>query len=512
MSFVTIFDYFEKQLNERADAPAYFHSTGTLTFAQLHERAARLAGALTSFGIRPGDRIAMVMPDSPDLIVSILAIMGVGGIAVPCNTLLSPADLTYVLNNSGARVVVTTSGHLGTLMSVRPNLPHLEALIGSMEGAREGAIHFEQFLNSAGKVDLAAKDKPAFIVYTSGSTGRPKGALHHHADVACSIESMGRVIYEITPEDRLFSGPRLSFAYGFANSLAFPLGLGAPCALLSDRPLPAAVAQIFKDYRPTIFFGVPAIFRNILEYVRGGGEFDPGDLKLNAAGGENLPPQTFNEWKALTGTPILETIGSTELLHGYLSNQKNRIKLGSSGLAAPGYEIKLVDDEGRAGERGILHVKGGSAFHGYWDEPAKTAETLRDGWVVTGDIYRRDNEGFYYFEGRADDMFKSSGNWVSPVDVEDVLRAHPAVSDVAVVGLPAIDGAFEVTAFISLRPDSSPEQTVIAELNDAAEKSLPRYKRPKSIRVLAELPRNATGKVLRFKLRAMSGQQTQSTA
>jgi 4-hydroxybenzoate-CoA ligase/benzoate-CoA ligase len=299
----------------------------------------------------------------------------------------------------------------------------------------------------------------------------------------------------------------MPFAYGFGNSFAFPIGFGAPCILLSERPTPAGIARIFDEFRPTIFFGVPAVFRSILEYRRQGGTFHPGALKFSAAGGENLPPQTFNEWLEVTGTPILETIGTTELLHGYISNQKARIRPGSSGLCVDGYDIKLIDEAGnRDAERGVLFVRGGSAFRKYWDDPEKTAETIIDGWVRTGDIYRRDEEGFFFFEGRSDDMFKSSGMWVSPVDVEDVLRAHPAVQEVAVVGMAAADGSFEVTAFVSLRPDF-PTAVVIDELKAAAESSLPRYKRPKQLHVISELPRNPTGKVQRFKLRAVSAEE-----
>jgi len=502
MPHQTIFDYLAVHLRERPDAPVYLHQSGALSFRNFHDRAARLGGALKNHGIAPGDRVAMLMQDSPALVVSLLATMGIGAIAVPCNTMLEGSDLEHVLANCGARALVTAADHIEIVEAIKPNLPDLKAVFATMEAPPAGVVIFEDFQNSANPVDLSAKDGPAFIIYTSGSTGRPKGALHHHSDIVCSLEAMGRGVYEITPEDRLFSAPRLSFAYGFGNSFAFPIGLGAPCALLSERPLPAAIAEVFKRHRPTVFFGVPAVFRNILEYRRQGGSFDPGDLKFSAAGGENLPAQTFNEWKDFTGTPILETIGSTELLHGYISNLKSRIRLGSSGLTVKGYEIRLVNESGEDSDRGILHVKGGSAFHQYWNDPEKTAEALKDGWVRTGDVYRRDDDGFFFYEGRADDMFKSSGNWVSPVEIEDVLRQHPAIQEAAIVGLPAPDGTFAVTAFISLRPVASSHEEIISELNALAASSLPRYKRPRDIRILPELPRNPTGKVLRFKLRA----------
>jgi benzoate-CoA ligase len=507
MALETIFDYLAVHLRERPDAPVYLHDGGALPFRDFQHKGAKLGGALKSFGIAPGDRVAMVMQDSPELAVSLLAIMGIGGIAVPCNTALSQTDLTHVLSQSGARVVIISAEHVETLGLIRAHVPNVETVITTSEKKPAGFLSFAEFLDAGKPAALGAKEGPAFLVYTSGSTGRPKGALHYHSDIPFIIEAIGRKVYEITPVDRLFSASRMPFAYGFGNSFAFPIGFGAPCILLSERPTPAGIAQVFEEYRPTVFFGVPAVFRGILEYRRQGGSFEPGDLKFSAAGGENLPPQTFNEWLELTGTPILETIGTTELLHGFISNQKTRIRPGSSGLCVDGYDIKLVDDAGNDdAARGVMHVRGGSAFRKYWDQPEKTAETIIDGWVRTGDIYRRDEEGFFFFEGRADDMFKSSGMWVSPIDVEDVLRGHPAVQEVAVVGMPASDGSFEVTAFVSLRTNLSPE-TVIAELKAAAESLLPRYKRPKQIRVIPELPRNPTGKVQRFKLRALSADE-----
>jgi benzoate-CoA ligase family protein len=506
MPHQTIFDYLAQHLRERPDAPVYLHRGGALSFRDFHGRAAKLGGALRSYGVKPGDRVALVMQDSPELAIALLAIMGIGGVAVPCNTALNASDLTHVLTQSGSRLVIISSEHVETVRSIRPGVPNLAKVLAHSAEKPADCLSFQEFLDSGNAVELGAEEGPAFLVYTSGSTGRPKGALHYHSDMVFIVEAIGRKVYEITPADRMFSASRMPFAYGFGNSFVFPIGFGAPCILLSERPTPAGIARIFDEFRPTIFFGVPAVFRSILEYRRQGGAFHAGNLKFSAAGGENLPPQTFNEWLELTGTPILETIGTTELLHGYISNKKTKIRPGSSGLCVDGYDIKLVDEAGNHdAARGVLFVKGGSAFRKYWDDPEKTAETIIDGWVRTGDIYRRDEEGFFFFEGRADDMFKSSGMWVSPVDVEDVLRTHPAVQEVAVVGMPAADGSFEVTAFVSLRPDFA-VAVVIDELKAAAESSLPRYKRPKQLHVISELPRNPTGKVQRFKLRALSAE------
>jgi 4-hydroxybenzoate-CoA ligase len=503
MHHTSIFGYLAKQIEERPDSDAYVYRGGKTTFRELNDGASKLAGALKARGVRPGDRVAMVMQDSIELVLAILAVMGMRAIAVPINPLLSETDICHVVNDSGAKLLFVSETYLDTALKLKPQLQELESIVTS-GAARAGITDFTALLESGTSEALSNTDGPAFIVYTSGSTGGPKGALHYQSDICCIVEAIGRKVYEIEPSDRMFSASRTPFAYGFGNTIGFTIGFGAPMILLSERPTPESIARVFAEFDPTIFFAVPAVFRNILEYRRQGGAFSTTSLKFSAAGGENLPPQTFNEWQQLTNTPILETIGSTELLHGYITNQKQKIKLGSTGLGVPGYDIKLIDDQGREGQQGVLFVKGASAFRRYWNNDEKTSETIIDGYVRTGDIYRRDEEGFYFFEGRADDMFKSSGMWVSPIDVEEVLRGHPDVNEAAVVGLPAADGTFEVTAFVALRSGTKPQDQIMEELHGLSSSSLPRYKRPKQIRIVAELPRNPTGKVQRFKLRTAS--------
>jgi benzoate-CoA ligase family protein len=500
MQHPSIFGYLATQLEERPDSNAYVYLGGKTTFRELHSEASKLAGALKAQGVVPGDRVAMVMQDSIELVLAILAVMGMGAIAVPINPALSEADICHVVNDSGAKALFVSEVYLDIAVKLEPEMQNLEAIVTSGSG-RPGILAFADLLNAGEPEALLNANGPAFIVYTSGSTGRPKGALHYHSDVCCIVEAIGRQVYEIQPSDRMFSASRTPFAYGFGNTIGFTIGFGASMILLSERPTPESIAKVFAEFDPTIFFAVPAVFRNILEYRRQGGAFTTTSLKFSAAGGENLPAQTFSEWQEFTSTPILETIGSTELLHGYITNQKQRIKLGSTGLIVPGYDIKLIDDQGREGQQGVLFVRGGSAFRRYWNNDEKTSETIIDGYVRTGDIYRRDDEGFYFFEGRADDMFKSSGMWVSPIDVEDVLRGHADVNEAAVVGLPTADGTFEVTAFVALRTGTKAQDQIIEELHGLSSSSLPRYKRPRQIRIVAELPRNPTGKVQRFKLR-----------
>jgi len=328
--------------------------------------------------------------------------------------------------------------------------------------------------------------------------------VHRHGHMPCTVESVARKVYDLQPDDRLFSVPRLFFAYGLGNSLSIPLGMGCSSILVSERPTPALIAETFAKYRPTVFFGVPTVFRMLLEHARQGDAIDTSSLKFSVSAGEVLPVATWNEWKALTRTEIIETIGTTELLHAFIHNYRDRNRPGSSGVVLDGYECKLTDENGSevtGAGRGALHARGGSAIPYYLNKPEKTAETIRDGWVRTGDIYRRDEEGFYWFEGRADDLFKCSGMWVSPGEVEDAVCRHAAVLEAAVIAETDEHGGTIAAAYVQLRPGRSPTEVLSAEIKEEAAKTLPRYKRPQRVYFMEQLPRTPTGKVQRFKLR-----------
>jgi benzoate-CoA ligase family protein len=345
------------------------------------------------------------------------------------------------------------------------------------------------------------------VLYTSGSTGQPKGAVHRHGHMPWTVESVARKVYGLKPDDRLFSVPRLFFAYGLGNSLSVPLGGGASTILLSERPSPALIAEVFAQYRPTIFFGVPTVFRMLLEHVRQGNTLDTSSLRFAVSAGEVLPLATWNEWKALTGSEILETIGTTELLHAFIHNYRERNRPGSSGEVLEGYQCRLIDDGGHVVEgagRGHLHVRGGSAITYYLNKPEKTAETIRDGWVRTGDVYRRDADGFFWFEGRSDDLFKCSGMWVSPAEVEEAVARHPAVLEAAVIAEADETGGTIAAAYVMLRPGHIAGSALEEEIKAEAAKTLPRFKHPKRIHFMEQLPRTPTGKVQRFKLREMA--------
>jgi benzoate-CoA ligase family protein len=488
----SIIDYLAENASRFPERIAIRHRDRALTYREVEDAAARCRGALAAHGIRPGDRVALLMSDSPEMIVAFLGIMGMGAIAVPCSTLLPPDGLAYVFTDSDAKLVIVSPEHLENAKAGRAARIVLGSELVKGEPAPLGPFE---------------RDTPCLVLYTSGSTGQPKGAVHRHGHMPWTVESVARKVYDLQPDDRLFSVPRLFFAYGLGNSLSIPLGMGASTILVSERPTPALIAEVFARYRPTVFFAVPTVFRMILEHVRQGNRIDAASLKFSVSAGEVLPVATWNEWKALTGSEIIETLGTTELLHAFLHNYRDRNRPGSSGVALEGYEAKLTDESGAVvpgAGRGHLHARGGSAIPYYLNKPEKTAETIRDGWVRTGDVYRRDEEGFYWFEGRSDDLFKCSGLWVSPGEVEDAVCRHPGVMEAAVIAAVDAQGGTIPAAYVLLRPGFTAGDALAAEIMARAGENLPRYKRPQRIHFMSELPRTPTGKVQRFKLRQMA--------
>jgi benzoate-CoA ligase family protein len=500
----SIVDAVAARASERPEGTAILCGDETISYGRLEELTARCRGALRGLGIESGDRVAFAMSDGPEFVIGFLGTLGVGAIAVPCSTMLRAADLAYLLNDSGARLAIVTADQSDVFLEAWKDAPGCERVI--LAGAEHPRmVRFEEALAGATPVAVAAiqPETPAFVLYTSGSTGSPKGAVHCHSHIPHTVATYGRHVLAITPADRLFSSSRLFFAYGLGNSLSFPLSLGATSVLCRERPRPPIIADILACSRPTVFFGVPAVYRALLDHQQRGYPLQTDSPRLCVSAGERLPASIHHDWKARTGLDILDGIGSTELLHIFISNRRGAVRPGSSGVPVEGYEITLTDDQGRtieAAGRGHLHVRGASALSCYWNLPHKTAETIRDGWVRTGDVYRRDEAGFYWFEGRSDDMFKSSGMWVSPTQVETVLATHPAVIESAVIGDTDAGGTSSVSAFVVLR-DQGADRTVIDEIRAHAARELPGYMVPKRVCAIDELPRTPTGKVQRFKLR-----------
>jgi len=512
----------------------------SLTYSQLLASVRKFGGALKSLGVRRGERVAIVAADCPEFVAAFLGTTAVGSVAVPASTLATPAELEHVLSHCGARVAVVTEDQLDKLRSVRARLPQIKTVLlvgeegkseagggvaglavapervsssgespgGVLSSAQslDGLLGFGEVLAAADEAEVEDVDEetPAFILYTSGSTGRPKGATHVHRSLPHTVETYCKRVLRVSPEDRLFSSSRLFFAYGLGNSLSFPLSSGATSILCRERPTPQAIAELFERERPTIFFAVPAVFRALLEHAARGGELKTDSISFCVSAGERLPERIFREWRELTGLYILDGIGSTEMLHMFFSNTREKIRPGSSGVVVPGYEARLARREGQEVEgegAGDLFVKGRSATVGYWNEPEKTADSMRDGWVRTGDIYRRDAEGFYWFEGRGDDLFKVKGLWVFPAEIEEALLSHSEVHEVAVVPRSDADGFNSVVAFVVLASKTAGDEATVEKLKAHLSATLPLYKCPSEFRFADSLPRTATGKLQRFKLR-----------
>ncbi len=500
---------------ERARRVAILYEHREISYGELREQVLRAAGSLRGMGIAEGDRVAILLADSPEFIASFVAIISLGAIAVPINLALRREDQLFILKDCGARAAIVEAGVAETLFTSNDELSELKILsTESLAGIAEpdDALH-------RGRASDTNAD--AFILYTSGSTGEPKGAVHTQSDIFYTNETFCREVLKLREGDRLFSSSRLPFAYGLGNAFTFPLLNGQTAILCREKPTPQVVNGVFRDYRPTIFFGVPVVYRMLLEYHRARvrvpisvgsltseksppevGTLNTSSLRLCISAGEALPAQLGEEWQKTFGVEVLDGIGSTEMLHMFMSNREGDVRYGSSGKLLSGYEARLIDHEGVAtnsGEVGNLWIRGASAASRYWQRPETSAETFVDGWVRTGDLYRQDQDGFWWHMGRSDDCFKPTGQWVSPVEVEGVLVRHDAVRAAAVVEGFDRDGLSCVCAFIV--SDVPNLQSIEDTLRAHCESALPRFKRPRQYVFVDELPYTATGKVQRFKLR-----------
>ena len=500
---------FQAIFTNKPSSIAILHKDREITYGDLQVETLKTAGAITSLGIRPGDRVALLLHDSPEFIEAFIAICSLGAITVPINMALPVEDQRSILHNSGARLALMEDDIRHTLLTgASEKLRQLQEIVVLEQTEERGLKYLRQLKGEAQASQLSdfpepETDQPAFILYTSGSTGEPKGAVHSQANIFHTNQSFCREVLKLTSGDRLFSSSRLPFAYGFGNSCSFPLLNGATTILCKEKPNPDVIDRVFCESRPTIFFGVPVVYNLLLEHHRSVKKLDCSSLRMCVSAGEALPSHLGEKWEEEFGVPLLDGIGSTEMLHMFMSNHENDICYGSSGKLLAGYEAQLRNEQGEPAQRdeGNLWIKGASAALGYWQRPEETKRTFVDGWVRTGDLYRRDDQGFWFHLGRSDDCFKSSGQWVSPVEVEGVLIRHERVRSVAVVedfdghGLPC------ACAFVVCDEVESDTSLIEKELGELANGSLPRFKRPKRYVFVKELPYTATGKVQRFKLR-----------
>ena len=496
---------FDNLVLGRGDRAALTGPGGTRSYSQLCAEACRWGHGFMSLGMARGDRILMFLDDTPAYPAAFFGAVRAGFVPLLINTLTPPDLLQFYLSDSAATVAVTDSEFCGRFNAEACDHTSLRNLIVVNGHAAENAAPetllaetwLENFAPELAEADTG-RDEMAFWMYSSGSTGRPKGIVHLQHDMAYTEQSFARNVLQLKPDDICFSVPKIFFAYGFGNSITFPFSVGATTLLLPGQPKPSTIFAAIERFRPTAFFGLPTLYTSLTK-ADGAAATDFSSLRMALSAAEILSADVFNGWKTLTGLDIVEGLGSTEVLHIYLSNRPDKKKLGAAGLRVPGYEILLRDRDGRDvadGEEGILWVRGDSNTPLYWNRPDKSAETIReDGWIYTGDRFVRDHDGFHFFRGRADDLIKISGQWVYPLEVELCLAEHPDIRECAVYAAELPDRRMTLKAVVVMNSAAFDAMTTTKTLQDYVKAKLLPYKYPREIAFLDELPKTGTGKI-----------------
>ena len=509
------FNFAQHLLDANAARPAkaaFVDDAGSLSYGELAERVKRLAAGLRGLGIRREERVLLLMQDGCDWPVSFPGGIYACLVPVAVNTLLTADDYAYMLENSRAQAVLVSGALLPTLTAAMTRSDHeVRKVIVSRPVAplHPAEVEFEAFLSAHDPAPRAAPtgaDDPAFWLYSSGSTGRPKGTVHSHANPHWTAELYGKRVLKLREDDVCFSAAKLFFAYGLGNGLSFPMSVGATTLLMGERPTPEATFKRLRgevgSAKPTVFYGAPTGFAGMLAHPQLPARTDLA-IRLVSSAGEALPAELGERFKAHFGVDIVDGIGSTEMLHIFLSNTPEQVRYGTTGWPVPGYEVELRGENGEPvpdGEPGDLYIHGPSAAMMYWGNRVKSRETFQGAWTKSGDKYIRNEDGTYTYAGRSDDMLKVSGIYVSPFEVEATLVQHPAVLEAAVIGKEDADGLTKTKAFVVRKEGASVEE---AELKAFVKDRLAPYKYPRFIEFVADLPKTATGKIQRFKLRAL---------
>ncbi len=491
----------------RLDKIAIIDDDGRYSYGDLAVKVNRAGNALLALGLGPESRVAMIMSDGIDFLAVFWGAIKAGLIPVPINTLLTSDNYAYILEDCRAHTLVVSAGLYPLVAPVLTGQPYLQDIVIA-GGSADNWPQLDELIRTAPSTLEPAQtyaDDIALWLYSSGSTGNPKGVKHLHSSLVFTAETYGQQVLGITSEDTVYSAAKLFFAYGLGNSMTFPLSVGATAVLTAERPTPALVMALLQRDQATIYFGVPTLYAAIL--ADDATESAPGSsrLRICVSAGEALPEDIARRWEARFSVPIIDGVGSTEMLHIFLSNRIDDVRYGASGLPVPGYSAKLVDEHGTVvapGEIGELVVKGQSSAEGYWHQRTKTRQTFVGEWTYTGDKYYVDDAGYYCFCGRTDDMFKSGGNWVSPFDVESVLISHSQVLEAAVVGHADEHGNTKPKAFVVLRENAAPSEVLVEELQQYIKDHMELWKYPRWVEFRNELPKTATGKIQRYKLRA----------
>lgn len=492
----------------RGDKVAIYYQDRTYTYKEVQDLVNRTGNALRGLDVRMENRVLLMLLDCPEFAASFFGAMKIGAIPIPVNTNMRPKDYEYFLNDSRAVAVVISEPLLDVLEEVKDNLKYLRHVI-VVGRPRPGQLSFAELAGEASPALAAAetsKDDAAFWLYSSGTTGFPKGAVHLHHDMVYCAQLYAQNVLGINEKDVCFSVAKLFFAYGLGNGLYFPFGVGASTVLYPGRPEPVALFEVIDRYKPTIFYGVPTAFNSMLQVPDAEKKYDLSSIRVCTSAGEALPKAVYERWLEKFGSVILDGIGSTEILHIFISNRLGDVRPGSSGRLVEGYEARIVDEEGKQvprGEVGTLHIKGDSIAAYYWNKHEKTKSTMLGEWINTGDRYYQDEDGYFWYVGRADDMIKAGGIWVSPVEVENTLIEHPAVLECGVVGAPDKDDLIKPLAYVVLKQGVQPSPDLEEELKQFVKNKIAPYKYPRWIKFIPELPKTATGKIQRYKLRQL---------
>jgi benzoate-CoA ligase len=502
----------------RHDKTAYIDDAGVMSYGELDQRVRRCAAGLLASGIHREERVLLVMHDTVDLPVAFLGALFAGIVPVPVNTLLPPDDYAYMLEHSNAKAVIVSAPLLPVVLEAlsktraRPELivcGEAAAPTDSADSAGAGLRSFQDLLQAEPLANDACADTHAdefaFWLYSSGSTGRPKGTVHSHGNLFWTAELYAKPVLGIQTEDTVFSAAKLFFAYGLGNGLTFPLSVGATVVLMAERPTPQAVFTRLTRYQPTIFYGVPTLFVAMLA----SDALPPKNavaIRICASAGESLPREIGERFRSHFGCDILDGLGSTEMLHIFISNRNGDVRYGSSGKPVPGYDLELRDENNQrvaVGEIGDLYVRGPSAALLYWANREKSRAAFLGDWLRSGDKYVVDADGYFTYAGRSDDMLKVSGQYVSPIEVENAMIEHPAVLECAVIGTTDANGLTKTSAYVVAAAGQETSPQLAEELKAFLKSRLAPHKYPRTIVFIAELPKTATGKIQRFKLRAL---------
>ncbi|MBF0277382.1 MAG: benzoate-CoA ligase family protein [SAR324 cluster bacterium] len=502
--------FIDRHLKEnRQQKTAIIDKNGSYSYQDLAEQVNRAGNALRELGVQMETRVMLGMVDTIDFVTAFWGAIKIGAVPIPVNTLLTSQDYSYMLPDSRARVLIVSDILYEKFAPVLENAPFLETVLVSGEDAK-GHLHYgEKLASASSSLDPmpTTSDDVACWLYSSGSTGAPKGVMHLQSSFEYVARTYGERVLGIREDDIVYSAAKLFFAYGLGNSMTFPLHVGATTVLLDERPTPDSVLAVMKKHQTTVFFGVPTLYNAILADQNNVRSTGSEKLRRCLSAGEALPEEVAKKWKIRFESEILDGIGSTEMMHIFLSNREGDICYNSTGKAVPGYELKVVDEADRLlkpGEVGELLVRGSSAAMAYWNQRQKSINTFQGQWTRTGDKYFVNDQGYYCYSGRTDDMLKISGIWVSPFEVETALMNHEQVLEVAVIGVADENELIKPKAYITLNDPSCASDTLVEELQQFVKDRLAPYKYPRWIEFIEELPKTATGKIQRFKLRAIS--------